>query len=416
MRRRFTAALICVIAVSGCSTATSEQTPQATASLPASTTPVKSPSPTATASTITIVGSGDILPHLSVNDSAWDSQSGTFDYAALLAGVQPWISGADLALCAMEVPIAPAGEEPSNYPLFGARAELAASIKEVGWDGCHTATNHSMDRGFAGITATLDAFDSVGLGHAGTARTQQESDAVQYYTLETGGRDVVIAHLSATTLTNGLLIPEDHPYSWNVVGALGKRSIDDLIVDAARARANGADLVVLSMHWGTEYVSTPTAEQRTLGEQLAASKQFDLVFGTHSHVPEPVEKLEGGPDDRGMWVVWSMGNLISGQQTRNAGYKVMAGILATATVEVPASGPAHVSDLEWTVTAQDERTDHVFLLSDLVAGDTPEGMSLSPAEINALAEVTYPVMAVDGQTERTTAPTPAATLVSQERH
>lgn len=416
--RRFIASIAAVVTLTACSAAPiSSETPADTQATTPAPTSSSSSTPTPTATTVdsefTIVSSGDILPHLSVNDSAWDGQ--TYDYARLLAGVQPWISGADVALCAMEVPVAPAGEAPSNYPLFGARPELAQSIAQVGWDGCHTATNHSMDRGFAGITATLDALDANNLGHAGTARTQDEADAIQYYVVNSGGRDVTVAHLSATLPTNGLAIPEDHPYSWNVVGDLGLRSVDDLIGDAARARASGADLVVLSMHWGSEYMSEPTQEQRDVAAQLAASGQIDLVFGSHPHVPEPVEQLAGGPNDQGMWVIWSMGNLISGQQTALSGYRVMAGIIATATVTVPAEGPVSVSRLEWTVTAQDERTDYVFLLSDLLSGARPEGMSLTDAEIQSLADATYPVMSADGSSERTTVPTPSATLISQER-
>ena len=71
----------------------------------------------------------------------------------------------------------------------------------------------------------------------------------------------MLAHLSASTLTNGIPLPTDAEWSWNVVGDLGQRSVDDLIDDAAAAREAGADLVVVSMHWGTEYVSEPIEEQ-----------------------------------------------------------------------------------------------------------------------------------------------------------
>lgn len=294
------------------------------------------PTTTATPTTLSILSGGDILLHLSVNDAA--RVGDTYDYTPLFAGIQPWIEGADLALCALEVPIVPPGEEPSNYPSFGAPPEIAQSLKAVGWDGCALATNHSMDRGFPGIVSTADTLDSVGLGHHGTARTEEEASLIQYYILSSGGREVKIAHLSATTLTNGIPSPQDAPWSWNVIGDLGLRSVDDLIADASRAREAGADLVVVSMHWGTEYVSEPIEEQTTIADQLAASGAVDLVFGGHSHVPEPVTRLEGGPDGQGMWVVWSMGNMISGQTIESHGYRVVAGIMTTATVEVPQKG------------------------------------------------------------------------------
>ncbi len=377
----------------------------------ASATP--DPSSTAQPSQLTIVAGGDILLHLSVNYYAQLASGGALDYRPLFEQITPWIEGADLALCALEVPIVPPGEEPSNYPAFGSPPEIATSLKEMGWDGCATATNHSMDRGFPGVVSTLDTLDHVGLGHHGTARTEEEAGQTQYYTLETGGREVTVAHLSATTLTNGIPLPTDAQWSWNVVGDLGLRSVDDIIEDARAAREAGADLVVVSMHWGTEYVSEPIEEQTVIADQLATSGEVDLVLGNHSHVPEPVQKIDGGPNGAGMWVVWSMGNMISGQTIESHGYGITTGLITTATVDVPAEGPASVSNLEWTAVTQDDRTYHLYPLHALEEGYSDAGMTLTQSEIAARADVTYPVM--QSSTQRTEPPTATSTLVDQFR-
>lgn len=377
-------------------------------------TPEPSPTPEPEPTTIHIVSGGDILLHLSVNEAAKRAAGGKLDYTALTKNVEPYIKGADLSLCALEVPVAPPGTQPSNYPAFGAPKEIAASLKEMGWDGCATATNHSMDRGFAGVGSTLDALDEAGLGHHGTARTAEEAEQTQFYTLKVGERDLKVAHLSASTLTNGIHIPAQQPWSWNVVGDLGNRSVDDLIEDAKQAREDGADLVVASMHWGTEYVSEPVAEQTQIADQMAASGQFDLVFGNHSHVPEPVTKLDGGPADNGMWVVWSMGNMISGQSSvAQRDPRVTSGLLTTATVEVPAEGAPTVTNLEWTALTQDMNTDYVYSMRELEKGHTDAGMRISAAELKRRADATYPVM--KDADERTEAPKPASELVDVSR-
>ena len=409
---RTLAAAALFVAASACAGGRGADPPRSPTTRTASPAPTTATGAPQAASSFTIVSGGDILLHMSVNQAA-RAGSG-YDYTQLLAGIQPWIEGADLALCALEVPIVPPGEKPSNYPAFGSPPQIADSLKALGWDGCALATNHSMDRGFPGVVSTVDNFDRVGLGRHGTARTGEESTRIQYYKVRSGGRDVVVAHLSATTLTNGIPLPKGAEWSWNVVGSLGRRSVGDLVEDARRARRQGADIVVVSMHWGTEYVSQPTAEQTAVGDQLAKSGQIDLVFGNHSHVPEPVAKLAGGPGGRGMWVVWSMGNTISGQTVQNHGYRVMAGLMTTATVDVPAKGPARVSNLEWTAIAQDERTDRVFQLSRLTSGERPASMTLSPAEIASRANATYPVMGADGSKERVTPPTPRAQLIGRE--
>ena len=409
---RTLAAAALFVAASACAGGRGADPPRSPTTRTASPAPTTATGAPQAASSFTIVSGGDILLHMSVNQAA-RAGSG-YDYTQLLAGIRPWIEGADLALCALEVPIVPPGEKPSNYPAFGSPPQIADSLKALGWDGCALATNHSMDRGFPGVVSTVDNFDRVGLGRHGTARTGEESTRIQYYKVRSGGRDVVVAHLSATTLTNGIPLPKGAEWSWNVVGSLGRRSVGDLVEDARRARRQGADIVVVSMHWGTEYVSQPTAEQTAVGDQLAKSGQIDLVFGNHSHVPEPVAKLAGGPGGRGMWVVWSMGNTISGQTVQNHGYRVMAGLMTTATVDVPAKGPARVSNLEWTAIAQDERTDRVFQLSRLTSGERPASMTLSPAEIASRAKATYPVMGADGSKERVTPPTPRAQLIGRE--
>ncbi|WP_255347162.1 CapA family protein [Cellulomonas sp. KRMCY2] len=149
---------------------------------PAAAEPTRSPTPTPTPTptrppdaVFTLVAAGDVLLHEPVIGSARTADG--YDFAPLLAPIQPWVAGADLALCHLEVPIAPPGTPTSGYPMFGAPVEITASLAANGWDGCSTASNHSVDRGLAGVVTTLDALDAAGLGHVGTARTAEEAAA-----------------------------------------------------------------------------------------------------------------------------------------------------------------------------------------------------------------------------------------------
>lgn len=344
------------------------QTPSPT---PSETTPEPEPSPTGPPppepSTITLVAAGDILPHDTVlrraGEAAAEQGLSGWDFSPLWAPLDPWVSGADLALCHLEVPLIPDGDTPSGYPMFGSPRSLAQDIAEAGWDGCSTASNHSVDRGWTGLVTTLDAFDAAGIGHAGTARTAEEAAAPQTYLLERGGRTVTIAQISATYGTNGLPIPSDAPWSVQLIDA------DQLVAQATAARETGADLVVASIHWGTEYQDSPDTSQRQLAERLAASGVVDLVIGHHPHVPQPFEHLPGGPDGNGMWVAYSLGNYISNQDRECCRPQTGTGLLLTATIDVPAEGPAQVAGLEWTGVPGD-RVGHqrIYALPDLEAG------------------------------------------------
>ncbi|MCC2335253.1 CapA family protein [Cellulomonas wangsupingiae] len=352
-----------------------------------SPTPSPTPAPVPTRDPdigFTVVAAGDVLPHMPVLRSARDGDG--YDFGRLLDPLDPWVSGADLALCHLEVPIVPPGSAPSGYPVFGAPVQLAAGLADQGWDGCSTASNHSVDRGFAGVVATLDALDAAGLGHVGTARSALEGAQPQTYRLERGGRTVTVAHLAATYGTNGMPVEAGKPWSVHLIDA------DDLVRRAAAVRNDGADLVLVSLHWGTEYRTVPTDAQRSLAATLAESGLVDLVIGHHAHVPQSVEHLAGGPDGTGMWVAYGLGNYVSNQDEACCAAGTASGLLLTAEVLATGADPAagtpagrpHVAGVQWTPVTVDRRGGHrVHALTDVPAG----AGALSAAQVAARLEL-----------------------------
>lgn len=352
--------------------------PAASAPSSAGAVPTRSPTPSPTPepdAEFTIVAAGDVLPHLPVLSSARVS-AGSYDFTPLLAPLDPWVRGADLALCHLEVPVAPAGVAPSGYPLFGTPAAVVTGLRAQGWDGCSTASNHSVDRGFAGVDATLAAFDGAGLGHVGTARTATEAAQPQLYTLERAGQIITVAQLAATYGTNGMPVDADKPWSVNLADA------PTIVAQAVAARAAGADLVVASLHCCVEYQTEPTPEQVALDQALADSGAIDVVIGHHAHVPQPVVKLAGGPRGEGMWVFYGLGNYLSNQDSACCSPKTDSGLLGTVHVVKPADGPARVTAAEWTGVTVDRRGGHrVHALPEIVAGTG----TLGPADVAARA-------------------------------
>ncbi len=360
-------------------------------------TPIPSPTPAPDA-VFTIVAGGDVLPHDTVIRNAKTATG--YDFVPLMAPVQDWISGGDLAICNLEVPLAPPGTSPSGYPSFGAPAELVPNLVALGWDGCATGTNHSLDRRYAGVVATLDAADAAGLGHAGSARSTEESNAPQLYVLERAGQTITIAQVGATYGTNGIPVPADAPWAVNLIDP------DRLIAQAAAARADGADFVIASLHFGIEYHSSPSDDQVRIAQALADSGQVDLLIGTHAHVPQPMAKLSGGPGGEGMWVAYGLGNFLSNQDTHCCIAQTNTGAVMTATVVKPADGPARVRGLEWTAFPVDRLGgQRVYAAPDLLDGDVPEGLRITASEVEARRRRVAEVIGSEA-TERTTPPVP----------
>jgi poly-gamma-glutamate synthesis protein (capsule biosynthesis protein) len=256
----------------------------------------------------TLVASGDVLPHSSVIDRARFDAGGTgYDFRPMLAGIEPVVSRADLALCHMETVYGADGQY-TGYPAFKSPPEVARGLAAAGYDGCSTASNHSLDDGADGVHRTLDAMDRAGLRHAGTARSEAEARTVTV--LRAGAAQV--AHLAYTYGTNGYPLPPGQPWSVNLIDE------QRMIADARAARAAGADVVVVSVHWGTEWQDAPDDRQLSLARTLTASRtggrpDIDLILGTHAHVPQAYEKVNG------TWVIYGMGDQIAGQMHNHQG-------------------------------------------------------------------------------------------------
>jgi poly-gamma-glutamate synthesis protein (capsule biosynthesis protein) len=245
----------------------------------------------------------------------------------MLAGLGPQIRSADLAVCHLEVPLAPPGGPFSGYPAFSAPPSLADGLRQLGYDACSTASNHSLDKGFAGVRRTLDNLDRVGLRHAGMARSEREARTPTIVSV----KGVRVALLSYSYGFNGIPLPQGRPYAANKLDA--KR----VITEAKAARSRGAEVVVASLHWGTEYNHRPNSQQLRIAAQLAESRTVDLVLGHHAHVVQPVDSV------RGMWVAYGLGNSIAGASHNYAGGATREGLLARFTLSERPDGRFGVS-------------------------------------------------------------------------
>ncbi|MGZ4649743.1 MAG: CapA family protein [Kineosporiaceae bacterium] len=329
-------------ALGGCSSGSAGAAGPGLASATAAASATPSPSGSAgsagagtgsSASAFTLVATGDLLIHKPVANRALADGHGHYDFRRMLQKVRPVIAGADLAICHIETPLSADDKNISGYPVFNTPHELADAVTWAGYDGCSTASNHSVDRGVAGVKDTLGALDANRVAHAGTARNAAEAQRIELHRV--GG--AVVAHLSYTYGTNGIPVPSRAPWSVNLI------SVPKILADAHRARAAGATFVVLSLHWGQEYQVAPTPLQLAQAKVLLASPDVDLILGDHVHVQQPIERLGG------KYVVFGMGNLMSNQSPA-AGLRPQTQDGGIVTVHVAHKESRWVAD-QVTVTA-----------------------------------------------------------------
>jgi poly-gamma-glutamate synthesis protein (capsule biosynthesis protein) len=268
----------------------------------------------------TIAATGDFLIHMPVADRARElgaKRGLAFDFGPMLDQVRAELSAVDLAVCHLETPLSADDRSLSGYPRFNTPRELATAIVGAGYDSCSTASNHSLDRGAAGVRATLDVLDAAGLAHSGTNRSAEEAAMPEMHDVN----GIPVALLAYTYGLNGLPLPPGEPWLVNVIDA------QRILSDARNARAAGAQFVMVQLQWGQEYQSQPTTEQQSLARTLLASPDVDVIVGHHVHVIQPVERI----GDK--YAVYGIGNFLSNQHPQCCPLGAQDGVIVTLHVE-----------------------------------------------------------------------------------
>lgn len=261
------------------------------------------PAPLESPRQFTVVATGDPLLHedwwyQAMADAA-ETGNGDMEFAPIMAATQDITRNADLAVCHLETVVAPWGGPYSGYPNFSSPPQILPALKSMGYDICTTASNHVYDQGAEGIDRTLNYLDDVGLAHVGSARTPAEAATPVITTVSTPDGPVNVGHLNYTFSFNGIPAPGGQTWRSNPI------DVPTILADAKKTKAAGAELVILTMHWGTEYQTEPDADQVAQADALMASPDIDLIIGGHVHVVQPITKI----NDK--WVTYGHGNLFA---------------------------------------------------------------------------------------------------------
>ena len=334
-------------------------------------TPGKGPDCAAVRCTSLLV-TGDMLVHAQLWEQARADALAAgakgLDFGPMLEGQRKYIEQSDLAVCHLETPVAGPTGPFSGYPSFNVPPQIIPAAQQVGYQACTTASNHTVDRGTAGLVRTLDALDAAGMQHTGSYRTAAEAEGVLI--LQTAAAKIAV--INATYGLNG----QAAEAAWQV----DMLDPEVMIAKARKARDLGADIVVASMHAGEEYTSVPNAEQKSVAHALADSGQFSMIYGHHSHSVLPIEQYKG------TWIVYGLGNGIT---ELSPTYVVNnEGLLVRAQFSEDAAGKWTASDLAWAPSVM-VRSPYRWCS---VASDAPQGPCASAAADAATHQRTQTVV------------------------
>lgn len=274
---------------------------------------------------------GDAMQHQAQLDRARELGGGGYDYSECFELIAPDITAADYAVCNLEVPLG-GGPSYSGYPCFSAPDSYGEALRDAGFDMFLTANNHCLDRGDKGARNTLKALDRLGVDHVGTyADSLQRRQLVPFIKDINGIR---VGFLAYTYGTNGI-----EPKDGAEVSLIDRQRIAEEI---EATRAAGAEILVVAMHWGVEYVLLPGNAQKNLARFLV-DLGVDVVLGGHPHVIQPMEVVRNEKENKDVLVIYSLGNFISNMKTADT----RGGALVKARIERGADGKARFKSAEY---------------------------------------------------------------------
>lgn len=263
---------------------------------------------------INMLATGDALIHNAVywEYATGNRDTGPYNFDGALDYVRDIVSEYDIAYYNQETPFA--GGLPDGYPRFSTPSEFGDAMIKAGFNMISTATNHTIDKGEDGILnfynylKNKDGIIFNGIADSATARNNfmiGEKNNITY------------TMLSYTTSTNGLPVPSGKDYLVNVYDAEQVKSD----IEAVRDKV---DVLIVAMHWGVEYASTPNSDQQEIAQYLA-DLGVDIILGAHPHVLQPITWI----DDT--LVMYSLGNFISNQYGTDD-YNKLVGFMATLDI------------------------------------------------------------------------------------
>ena len=280
-----------------------------------------------------------------------------YDYSPIFTPIIPYIQSADLAYIDQETHVGGVEHGVNGYPAFNTTDEMATAVVDAGFDLVASATNHSYDWGYYGaLEHSLSVWENLPVAFTGTAVTQEQYERIPQ--VERNG--IKFALLNYTYGVNGYTENQLPQYAVNFIDETRIRS------DVARAREEGADVVLAAIHWGTENLTEIDDDQKEWA-QLLADLDVDLVMGSHPHVIGPLKWVSNsnGSGHRTL-VAYSLGNFLADHEDPSA-INALEGMLSCDFVRDEGSADVRIEHVKWTPVicqSDDKRTEFAVYAMD----------------------------------------------------
>ena len=230
---------------------------------------------------------GDVSPGRSM-----EAQLARYGPAYPWDGLAPILHKADLVTANLEGLLATRGRPMDKSHLIRSHPDTGETLVEAGFELVHLGNNHALDYGQAALDQTLSTLEYLNIGWVGAGSSREMAHAAE--TLDINGLQIAVLGYAAARWNGSEDVPSTDLIAWAEPDAVRAD------VQAVRDRA---DLVVVQLHAGTEYATSPSPDQVRVA-RAAIDAGADLVVGHHPHVTQTVERYKDG------LIVYSLGDAL----------------------------------------------------------------------------------------------------------
>ncbi|QGU00556.1 Capsule biosynthesis protein capA [Candidatus Syntrophocurvum alkaliphilum] len=267
-----------------------------------------------------ITAVGDIMVHGPQIRAQFNAENNNYNFDNNFTFVKPYFKQSDILIGNLETTFAGEDRGYSGYPMFNAPDELAKTLSKKGFDYIVTANNHSIDKGKQGLKRTVDILEKNNLKAVGTRKNLENPG---YYVENINGVNVGITAFTYETplihghrSLNGIIMDEELS---QLVDSFSYQNLEEEVLNIKnrikKLKDLGAELTIVYMHWGNEYQTYPSMEQKKVANKLA-NFGVDIIFGSHPHVIQPFDIIKSNDAQHETLVFYSLGNFISNQRLK----------------------------------------------------------------------------------------------------
>ena len=328
----------------------------------------------------TILSAGDLMTHLPIVRSGQEGSS--YDHSYIFDQIRSYVSAADYAVVNLETTLAGTdGKEYTGFPQFNAPDSFASAAYLSGFDLMLTANNHCYDYGTEGLLRTLQVVNSAGLETLGT--TAQATDN-KYLVKELNGIKIGMVCYTYgeikgnrdTPVINGLPTKES---AAGLINVFDYNSLDMFYTEMqnhiSAMKAAGAEATILFIHWGNEYSTRITDNQKAIAQKMC-DLGVDVIAGSHPHVVQTTELYSSSDGAHQMVCFYSQGNFLSNQRATNIDLTTGQsedGIVCSFTFVKYSDGSVFLESVDvlptWVLVrgSGNDRTYHILPLDENIA-------------------------------------------------